>query len=69
MSNNNGDLMENRIIKRDEKCPLITEKIEKKIRKTKAENASLCFTNYQAENLTDLTKKLQKGKIKLLRNY
>jgi len=44
MSNNNGDLMENRIIKRGKKCPLLTRKIEKKIRKTKAENASLCFT-------------------------
>jgi hypothetical protein len=41
MSNNNGDLMGNKIIKRDEKCPLITRKPEKKIRKTKVENASL----------------------------
>ena len=41
MSNNNGDLMEKRIIKRDEKCPLLTGKTVKKMRKTKAENASL----------------------------
>ncbi|MBA7526244.1 hypothetical protein ES705_18405 [subsurface metagenome] len=33
--------MEKRIIKRDEKCPLLTGKTVKKMRKTKAENASL----------------------------
>ena len=31
MSNNNGDLMEKRITKRDEKCSLLTRKIEKKL--------------------------------------
>ncbi|MBA7549253.1 hypothetical protein ES705_41729 [subsurface metagenome] len=33
MSNNNGDLMGNKIIERDKKCPLLTEKPGEKDKK------------------------------------